>query len=816
MKLRRRLFHAGILIVVFFVSLLFFEKVINSNTAETTTVMEQATFPLVYMVCEDTRLNCLHGYAQEMPVQNVRDTVTPLAGERSVDIEIDAFSSSIDSISYKIISTDGEEELENTKVTRINKDGNHLRATLELKSKILMNQEYDLELNLVAGGRNIYYYTRVIMKDGLYTKDYLDFVNSFYQNCLEKKNLNSVAASMEPDVTLVNANLASVNINSSVDEVSWGSLNPQIYCEPTPSVKDINQNTANITMDYMISTSINDKMEYYHVTEYYRVRHTDTRVFLLNFERSTSQLLVSDDTVLEEKGINLGITDWNVEYVMNDKSSIVAFVQENELWTYNISNGNLARVFSFYQKDEIDPRDFYGQHSINILKVFANGDLYFTVSGYMNRGKREGQSGVALYFYDSENGCIDEKCFIDSRESSPILDRNLNALSYLSDDEDSYFLMVGETVYEVRISLNMVTPIIEGLRENCYAQSENGKYFAWLEENKAYDSKKVCLMNLDTKNIVRFRCSDQERIRIEGFVGESLIYGVANTGQIDITETGNELFGMNHVYIVDSEGNIQKDYNGTDFFVTAVEVNDRMVTLHRSKYNNEGRLEPITDDHIVDNVKEQGEKIGVSSKMISDRKQTEMILMVGKNLKDSIPQVIRSRIVLQKDDRTLLISTNKPKESLYYVYAGGKLDSIYPNANTAIMRADEKFGIVVNYDQRYIWERGNKASQAIHSADCVDPVMLQGYGTKAELEKATGKTVLDLSGCTLDEVLYFVDKGIPVLGLSRSGPVAITGYNELNTLQLYPGAEESIYMGIMDSTAFFEENGNRFFVVLEK
>lgn len=74
--------------------------------------------------------------------------------------------------------------------------------------------------------------------------------------------------------------------------------------------------------------------------------------------------------------------------------------------------------------------------------------------------------------------------------------------------------------------------------------------------------------------------------------------------------------------------------------------------------------------------------------------------------------------------------------------------------------------------------------------------------------------VLDLTGCSLDSILYYVNQDIPVLAMLQDGSaVLIIGFNELNTVVMNPGAEDGNYVykvGMNDSREWFEQNGNRF------
>jgi uncharacterized protein YvpB len=71
--------------------------------------------------------------------------------------------------------------------------------------------------------------------------------------------------------------------------------------------------------------------------------------------------------------------------------------------------------------------------------------------------------------------------------------------------------------------------------------------------------------------------------------------------------------------------------------------------------------------------------------------------------------------------------------------------------------------------------------------------------------------VLDLSGCSLSDMLYYVSNGYPVMAMTEGGgAVIIIGYDSKNTV-LYDPRDERVYkMGMNDSRSMFEQAGNRF------
>lgn len=86
----------------------------------------------------------------------------------------------------------------------------------------------------------------------------------------------------------------------------------------------------------------------------------------------------------------MGILDTAVEYRKNDEENIVGFVQNGELWCYDVAQNKLSLVFGF--REGSDLRGSYDEHAIRILKVDESGSMDFLVYGYMNRGTHEGET----------------------------------------------------------------------------------------------------------------------------------------------------------------------------------------------------------------------------------------------------------------------------------------------------------------------------------------------------------------------------------------------------------------------------------------
>lgn len=815
--MKKILIRTGVLLLLFVGSVAGFAVLINNESKMRTEDMSPATLPLVYMVYKNVEMNPLHGYTQPMQVTAVRDTLTPISTERDMSIKVQTFGEDVRDIYFEVISADGKTSLENTKVTDIKREDDYVTASFTLQNLMLMKQEYVLKLQLKVEDRDVYYYTRVVQQDSLHTKEYLDFVISFSEKCLNKSDEERLALYLEPENTNAeHDNFSFMDIHCTTDQLMWGNLNPQIYYKSIPMIKELNETTATIVQEYLISAANEEgAVELYTVNEYYRLRYADETVMLLDFERSTNEIFNPDNGVLTDKGINFGICSSNVSYTSDDRNQYFAFVIGGELWSYDSASGKMAQIFTFRQKGNSDYRDIYGQHEIKVLSVSTGGNVQFVVAGYMNRGRHEGESGVAVYYYDAASGGIEEELFVDTVRSYDSLKADVKEISYVTDDREEFYLLLDGDVYEINMLTLEMSRLVEDMKPHCYAGSVSGKHFCYLEENSACDSRTIIMYDLDTKQVQKITCGENERIRMLGYLGESLVYGIAEASDIDDAHDGDEIFPMKAVYILNEEGECVKEYGETGVYVTGAEITDKLLTMSRVRKNGDS-WEEVAEDHIIDN-SGGDESVGITTQ-VTDRKQTEMVLLAGKNFQKKTPQVVRSRMIVPTQEKLVSIPGKEHTEELFYVYGKGKLDNVYENANTAIRRADELFGVVIDQNQQYIWERGNKQTITELSMEDIPQCILSGNMDIDYLQgQLPEKWVLDLSGCSIDSILYFISAGNAVMAETPDGVRILMGYDQWNNIRFYePGAEESYLVSDEDYPEMFEQAGYVFIGFIDK
>lgn len=812
--MKKILCRLGILLIVFVLGVAGSALLLNSETTDDRSDMNDSVLPEVMVEFDGSYANRMYGYSQIMQADFIRDSVTPLDTSKKLVLAVNPYDTKVKSLSYEIRTSDGSKVLENRKVKSLEKRDRYLETTIEITSDLLMNQEYSLQITLDTDKGNAYYYTRVVSRSNVNADQYVKFASSFYEKCMDKASAEDLTSYLEPDSSSTTTNFTDVDINSTFAEISWGSLSPKIYRSGIPVIKDINETTASVSLEYQIAAQDTDgNQEIYDVTEFYRMRYTETRIMLLDFKRSATQIFQESSIHISDQGLLLGVRDKNVEYMTNENAGIVAFVQEGDLWSYSPDDGKFSRIFSFRKENDGDYRDSRYKHDIKIIRVEDNGDVDFVLYGYMNRGTREGYCGVCVYHYSNDQNVVEEKVFIPSTKSSEFLEKDLGNLSYVSTD-NLLFLLFAQKLYKIDIQAGTSEVLEAGILSDEFAVSDTNAHAAWViqEGESAGDIKEIDFETLETRLLAP---SDGQTLELSGFMNEDLVYGIVVDGDRVTDENGHETTGIHTVRIEGFDGTLKKEYHQDGLYITDVTIGSTMMEFELSKKTKKG-YKAVNKDNILNNVKASANTISVEL-VSNSRTGTQMRLALSEAPEIQDPLAVYAKIK-NINDSSVELDKQTLDENLYYVYAKGGLDSTYTDPALAIQRADEQTGVVLNSAQQYVWERGNKKTKLILNLDDIPEAVKQKFTDTSTLQESLGTDgkVMDLSGCTLDSVLYEISAQRPVIAKTGSDTyVVIIGYDEYNTYLYDPQKDESYPYGMNDSTELFEKAGNIFISYIE-
>ena len=253
--------------------------------------LSDPTLPVMCIDIDGNKIDQLNGFTSEMNAQDMRDALIPISSKRTVTVSYKAYKNTIQSVSYEVTTPDTGEVVENAKIGNFTSDGDYMTASFTLSKPILMNREYPICFTIQTADTTVYYYASLIQRSDPVTSNYVQFVYDFYQNSLNAETSADLNSYLETDNTITNNTYTNVNLQSTLKQISWGSLAPTLFRKAVPKITEINDNTCSMTNEYILSAA-NDagETEYYRVTEFYRMRYYNSKMYLLNFTRDAEQI----------------------------------------------------------------------------------------------------------------------------------------------------------------------------------------------------------------------------------------------------------------------------------------------------------------------------------------------------------------------------------------------------------------------------------------------------------------------------------------------------------------------------------------------
>ena len=806
-----------VLLVVFILGVAGTAFLMNNETTDDRSDMNDAVLPEVMVQFGDVLTNRMYGYRQPMEADFVRDSVTPLDTTKKLTLVVNPYDTKVRNLSYEIRTSDGSKVMENRTIKSLDtgSDG-YLRTEIEISSGLLMNQEYSLQITLSTNHGDAYYYTRVVSRSATYTEQYAKFAGDFVQMSLDKTQADNLAAYLETSDSASSRNFAGLNINSPLADVSWGNLNPQLSKAGIPVIKDINETTASISIEYEISAqNENGNTEYYLVTDFYRMRYDETRIRLLDFKRSASEVFDPSLSVISNSGLLLGVRSKDVDYLTNEDGSVTAFTQNGALWSYVPDTGKFVEIFTFRKDTESDFRDARVEHDIKLLSVENNGDVDFMVYGYMNRGAHEGYSGVGIYHYNNDQGAIEEQVFIPCTESFEFLQEDLGTLSYVN-QSGQLFIMIAGNLYQINIDENTYEVLADHIDSDDFGVSATNAHAAWRSESGDYAGQ-IEFIDFDTMERRRIVPEASQKLDLLGFMNEDLVYGVVLDGDTLPNATGYMIDGITTFRIEGFDGTVKKEYHQDGLYVAGVTVGTTLMEFTLVQKSGD-IYKGVKKDNIMNNSTAATDKTSVEQ--TSSTRQGVIVRLTFEDSPSSEEPLILYAKVRNAGEKVVDIQVDKSSvEEVYYVYAGGGLDSVWTDPAKAVQRADKQTGVVLNRAQQYVWERGNMKTQITLNTTDIPEIIRTASLDVQNLQNGLGDSakVIDLTGCSLENVLYEVSAQRAVIARTGSdSSVVIVGYDQYNTYLLDPSTGEVKPYGMNDSTALFKNAGNMFITYLEQ
>lgn len=829
----KNIYRIMILIGIFIASIYYFSKDIKEVVFDfnNTTIMEDATFPLVTLIVGGDEINLLHGYSSNLNANKLREAVTPISIEQSIEINIRQMDYDIKKLNYELREFHGNELIESSSVSVFDEQEASKIAKIKFREELTVEKEYAVKITLISSkSQKMYYYTRIKIYPDAHLHDQITFVKEFHNAIKNKNDAENIRKYLEYNSKADNTTLAYVNIHSDFELITWGSLNPEIITDVVPTIVEIYPDIAHIRLDYYISAELEGNIEYYRVMEFYRIRYSTNRMYLLNYERFMESLFDVNLASVSKSELKLGISnDYELPSLASVDQTKLAFVRNQELWLYHLDKNEIIKVFSFVQEESDYIRDRYNQHDIIILNMDNEGNMDFIVYGYMNRGNYEGKVAVILYHYVRSENRIEEMVYIPVDEPYQTLKENIGKFAYVN-SKDVFYLHMNSKIYSYDLITQKLSELASSVYKNQVVVFEDKGIVAWQNNSDPKLADNILIMDMESGEIQMIDTLPGYSILLMDKIDSNIIYGFVKKENIIIHVDGRVIAPLSVVEIASLDKKVLKRYEESGYYISDIEVEDNIVELFRVQKVGQAEMIsyiPVANDYIMNQIKKVQDVTQITTR-VTDKALTELYLDLPSDFNMEVkPTEFTTINTIIFQDPTVRLSDMDDDMLYYYPYLMGDITGAYKEAADGIRIANDNAGVVVNNKMQLVWERGVKSnshtldrfenmSWEVTSSKTMDKCMELLRNDKISRGLYTEFTPLRLTGISLDDALYYIYTGKPVIAMiNREDGVLIYGYNGFNIMIINPKSQKAEKMGLQDANDLFQQAGNVFISYLD-
>lgn len=154
---------------------------------------------------------------------------------------------------------------------------------------------------------------------------------------------------------------------------------------------------------------------------------------------------------------------------------------------------------------------------------------------------------------------------------------------------------------------------------------------------------------------------------------------------------------------------------------------------------------------------------------------------------------------------------------VFRAYGGGHYIGSSRSFVTAVEMAYDQMGYVTDNNQRIVWDRIDRRNARTIRSPVDEARKITKYldAFSGSRVYEDGVILIDGGGCILNQVLYYIGKGVPVIAYVELGKyVLLTGYDQYNISLYDPETQETWKMGLGDAGEYFNALQNDFICAL--
>ena len=838
--------HIAVAVLCFIGALVFFNNRMSAKKGSAVAELANPSYPVLEIGNDTSSYNLMAGYKEDIDLSLVRNQITLTNNKNAIILKLHDYDYDITAIQYTLFEKTPDKPTETGTLNQLtsNKKKNIKLGTLTFKNTLSENKVYYLKMSIrLDNSTRIYFYTKVQSGSGYHLDDYLSFVLKFHNNLFSKGTMEENKSYLETSADTIADNLESVSIHSGSEAISFGNMEVKQETKPRITLQEMNNTYTVIRVDSILSTEVSDGVvQYYNLSETYKLRYTAERMYLLDYERTMDAYY--NESIIDSANnlISLGIqNEKNINYIYSDKGYKVCFTVEGQLWYYDYQSSNMYKVYSLASESLTDIRNATGNHDIKLLSMDNKGNIFYLVYGYINRGRHEGMNGIQIMKYDAKTNCNEELSFLSTSLPYDSMKEDLEKFSYLNSKSTFYCILEGD-LHEINLEKKTDKILESGLVKDSLTASKDQSIIAIEKDQNVYKNREIEMIDLESGKKQNFTCNSDKRIRAVGFLSNDFIYGEASAVNVSKSSNGTINFPITKIYIVDIDGNIVKQYQKVGYYIMSTQIKGSVLEMALGKKSGTKIRKTGAKDYIRYKEEEESDAVTLTSKY-TDTYWTQMYLKFPNYVYiQVVPDLLLTKIMVNEDDVTLKLSNSGEQIEQYFVYASGTQKAVYTNLTEAIKSAYEERGNVIDSKENVLWkciyadyaqvagmDNVTKAKSddkslaaclsmiaAVNGKDISPSAIDIGKGSVAELmKKYSGHTTRNLTGCTVDEILYYVSQGSPVLAkLTNNRYVIVMSYNATKIRYLDPVTGQSTAGGRSEITSRLEKAGKVFYSYL--
>jgi hypothetical protein len=403
------------------------------------------------------------------------------------------------------------------------------------------------------------------------------------------------------------------------------------------------------------------------------------------------------------------------------------------------------------------------------------------------------------------------------------------------------YVSLSGNIYAIDLNIKSVETLTEDLKSGDYLISRAGDMIAWQHGADRFSSSQITTMDMKTGVRHTYSAKTGEYLRAFGFSGDDFIYGVCSEADVAEDFAGNTLFPMHRVEIVDSKGDLIRnfDYLSKNKYVVSAVMENNRINLQCISKNDDGSYVETLAETITSSEEEQASSIQLSE-VKHDVKKVEQIFKYEVEAKGK-RKIITPKQVIFEENRNLAF---EEEESIaFHAYGRGEMIGVHGEIRNAIVQAYDKMGVVTDHKGQVVWERGNRKTRSVlelengmeileanSSLEASLRILLEQEGVYNDvaallengkspyqiLKQYSQKQPENFTGCNLSSVLYYVSEGNYVLAMTDANSAElIVGYDAQNIYVLNSLTGQMHKEGQKDAAAKYEACGNVFFSFLK-